>query len=114
MTTGRINQVATCTRGFIAAKDRSFIKPLASELPKSLCFPLVTLLPIELAFKHSVSSEINLQKQQTSILVGYVASPCLFANSFECIAPREGVALGSLPPGLNARYWKKCVSSANQ
>jgi hypothetical protein len=114
MTTGRINQVATCTRGFIAAKDRSFIKPLASELPKSLCFPLVTLLPIELAFKHSVSPEINLQKQQTSILVGYVASPCLFANSFECIAPRGGVALGSLPPGLNARYWKKCVSSANQ
>jgi len=107
MTTGRINQVATCTRGFIAAKDRSFIKPLASELPKSLCFPLVTLLPIELAFKHSVSPEINLQKQQTSILVGYVASPCLFANSFECIAPRGGVGTRLPSPGVKCKILKK-------
>ena len=101
MTTGRINQVATRTRGFIAAKDRSFIKLLASELLESV-FSVSALLPIELAFKHSVSPEINLQKQYASILAGYVASPCLFTDSFECIAPRGVVALGSRPSRLNA------------
>ena len=58
MTTGRINQVATRTRGFIAAKDRSFIKLLAGELLESVFS--VSLLCYHLNLRsHSVSPEIK-------------------------------------------------------
>jgi|SaaInl5LU_22_DNA_1037371.scaffolds.fasta_scaffold35087_2 hypothetical protein len=61
MTTGRINQVATRTRGFNRSQGR-ISSSYSDEFVESV-FSIVLLLPIELAFKHSMSPEINLRKQ---------------------------------------------------
>lgn len=103
MTTGRINQVATRTRGFNRSQGR-----ISSSLhwrALESVFSIVLLLPIELAFKHSMSPEINLRKQQASISAGWVASPCLTTGILECITSRRVVALSSRPSRFNACNW---------